>query len=63
MLHYGYGGCAMSGFGKQRLTGTLIFLGSVGALGNIRKGSVTKLISEGNEYYIWGVAGHKYEWQ
>ena len=47
----------MSGFGKQRLTGTLIFFGSVGALGNIRKGSVTKLISEGNEFYRKGRLG------
>ncbi len=47
----------MSGFGKQGLTGTLIFLGSVGALGNIRKGSVTKLISGGNEHYRKGRLG------
>ncbi len=44
----------MSDFGKQGLTGIFIFLGSVGVLGNIRKRSVTKLISEGNEHYRKG---------
>ena len=47
----------MSDFGKHGLTGTLVFLGSVGALGNIRKGSVTKLISEGNDHYRKGRLG------
>jgi len=51
------GGCTMSGLNGFGLTGKLIFLGSVGAVGGIRKGSVNKKISEGNDYYRKGRLG------
>ncbi len=47
----------MSGLKTSGVTGTLIFLGSVGAIGNLRKGSVTKMISQGNEHYRKGRLG------
>ena len=47
----------MSGLKIPSVTGTMIFLSSVGAIGNIRKGSVNKTISEGNEHYRNGRLG------